>query len=92
MLNPKMIPGKSYEQLMEENLSKIPIYSDEWTNFNPADPGITMLENLSAFQILQQDQMDQVPDEVRAKLLQLQPSQPQRSNLGKCHHKNLRRM
>ena len=78
MLNPKMIPGKSYEQLMEENLSKIPIYSDEWTNFNPADPGITMLENLSAFQILQQDQMDQVPDEVRAKLLQLLGYKPKK--------------
>ncbi len=71
MLNPKMIPGKTYEQLMEENLGKIPIYSDEWTNFNAADPGITILENLSAFQVLQQEQMDNVPDAVRAKLLQL---------------------
>lgn len=71
MLNPKMIPPKTYEELMEENVSKIPIYSEEWTNFNPADPGITMLENLSAFQILQQEQMDRVPDEVRMKLLQL---------------------
>ena len=48
MLNPKSIPGKSHDQLMEENIGKIPLYSDEWTNFNPADPGITILENLSA--------------------------------------------
>lgn len=78
MLNPKMIPGKTYEQLMEENLGKIPIYSDEWTNFNPADPGITILENLSAFQILQQEQMEHVPDAVRAKLLQLLGYKPQK--------------
>ena len=78
MLNPKMIPGKTYEQQMEENLGKIPIYSDEWTNFNPADPGITILENLSAFQILQQNQMDLVPDEVRAKLLQLLGYKPRK--------------
>ncbi len=71
MLNPKMIPGKTYEELMEENLGKIPIYSEEWTNYNPADPGVTILENLSAFQILQQEQMEHVPAEVRAKLLQL---------------------
>ena len=80
MLNPKMIPGKTYEQLMEENLGKIPIYSDEWTNFNPADPGITILENLSAFQILQQNQMDQIPDQVRAKLLQLLGYKPQKGS------------
>ena len=85
MLNPKMIPGKTYEQLMEENLGKIPIYSDEWTNFNPADPGITMLENLSAFQILQQEQMENVPDEVRARLLQLLGYRPGKGRGAKVY-------
>ncbi|MBQ7955253.1 MAG: baseplate J/gp47 family protein [Lachnospiraceae bacterium] len=85
MLNPKMIPGKTYEQLMEENLGKIPIYSDEWTNYNPADPGITILENLSAFQILQQEQMDRVPMEVRAKLLQILGYKPQKGSGAKVY-------
>lgn len=71
MLNPRMIPDKTYEGLMEEIYSKIPIYSGEWTNYNPSDPGITILENFSAFQILQQDQMDAVPQSVRAALLAL---------------------
>lgn len=85
MLNPKMISRKTYDQLMEENLGKIPIYSDEWTNFNPADPGITILENLSAFQILQQDQMDQIPDTVRAKLLQLIGYKPKKGSGAKVY-------
>lgn len=85
MLNPKMIPGKTYDQLMEENLGKIPIYSDEWTNFNPSDPGITMLENLSAFQVLQQEQMEHVPDAVRAKLLQLLGYKPKRGKGAKVY-------
>lgn len=76
MLNPKIIPEKTQEQLMEENMGKIPIYSEEWTNFNPADPGITILENLSAFQILQQDQMSEMPEKVRARLLQLMGYKP----------------
>ncbi len=71
MLNPKSIPEKTYEELMEENLSKIPVYSDEWTNYNASDPGITTLENLSAIQILQQGQIDEVTPAVRAKLLKL---------------------
>ena len=78
MLNPKSIPGKTHDELMEENLSKIPIYSHEWTNYNPSDPGVTILENLSAFQILQQDQMERTPDTVRAKLLQLLGYKPRR--------------
>ena len=78
MLNSKSIPGKTHDQLMEENLSKIPIYSDEWTNFNPSDPGITILENLSAFAVLQQEQMDQIPESVRAKLLSLLGYKPQK--------------
>ena len=45
---------KTLIELMEENISKIPIYTDEWTNFNPSDPGITILENLAGIQIIQQ--------------------------------------
>lgn len=78
MLNPKIIPEKTHQQLMEENIGKIPIYSDEWTNFNPADPGITILENLTAFQILQQNQMNEMPDRVRARLLELMGYRPRR--------------
>ena len=71
MLYPKNIPAKTYEELFQENLGKIPIYSGEWTNFNPADPGITVLENLTALQIIQQDQIDEVPMEVKVRLLEL---------------------
>lgn len=81
----KEYSGKSHEQLMEENIGKIPIYSDEWTNYNPADPGITILENLSAFQILQQNQMDEVPDLVRAKLLQLMGYKPMKGSGAKVY-------
>ena len=61
MLVPKSIKQKTHEELMEENLGKIPIYSNEWTNYNASDPGITMLEYLSAFQIIQQNSMNDVP-------------------------------
>lgn len=80
MLNPKIIPEKTHNQLMEENIGKIPIYSDEWTNYNPADPGITILENLSAFQILQQNQMAEMPETVRARLLQLMGYKPMKGS------------
>ena len=62
---------KTLIELMEENISKIPIYTDEWTNFNPSDPGITILENLAGIQIIQQNRMDEVTDDVKVKLLKL---------------------
>lgn len=71
MLSPKILPQKTYSELMDENLSKIPIYTHEWTNYNPSDPGITILENLAGAQIIQQNRMDEVTDDVRAKLLKL---------------------
>ena len=71
MLNSKILPQKTYTELLDESVSKIPIYTEEWTNYNPSDPGITILENLVGAQILQQNQMDKVSDDVKAKLLKL---------------------
>lgn len=71
MIRAKSIPKKTYKEWMEEKYTKIPIYTEEWTNFNPSDPGITILENLTAFLTLQQDRIDAVPDSVKEKLLEL---------------------
>lgn len=71
MLNSVNLDDKTYQDLMAEALTKIPLYSREWTNFNRSDPGITMLQNLSAFQVLQQSLINQVTDDIRRKLLEL---------------------
>lgn len=71
MLQAKNIPAKTYEALFAENLGKIPIYSREWTNVNAADPGITILENLTALQMIQQNRIDEIPPAVRVRLLAL---------------------
>ena len=71
MLNSINLDDKSYEDLMAEALSKIPLYSDEWTNFNRSDPGITILQNLSAFTLLQRGSNNQVTDAVLRALLGL---------------------
>jgi len=36
----------SFQDLMDEMIDAIPVYSDTWTDFNPSDPGITILEAL----------------------------------------------
>ena len=38
------LDNRQFTDLMEEALALIPTYAPEWTNHNPADPGITLLE------------------------------------------------
>lgn len=81
MLRIEEIRAKTYEERMTEALSAIPLYSSEWTNFNASDPGITILENLTAFAALQADSISDIPYEARRRLFALTGFKPGK---GKC--------
>lgn len=66
--NPK---DKTYQELLRDAIMQIPLYTDEWTNFNPSDPGITILENLTAFEALQQESIHRITPQIRQKLLKM---------------------
>lgn len=68
MLSYHMLQKQSFENLILEARNQIPLYTQEWTNFNPSEPAETILENLSAFTILQQEYIDRMPEEVQEKL------------------------
>lgn len=38
------LDDRNWRQLVEESIRLIPRYTPEWTNHNPSDPGITLLE------------------------------------------------
>ena len=40
---------KTYDERYEEAISHIPLYTKDWTNYNPSDPGITILEVLTGY-------------------------------------------
>lgn len=71
MLGSINLDDKTYEELMAQAIAKIPLFSREWTNFNISDPGITILQNLTAFNLLQQTTINEVTDELRRKLLEI---------------------
>ncbi|MEG1682304.1 MAG: baseplate J/gp47 family protein [Oscillospiraceae bacterium] len=71
MLDSIDLNDKSYEALLSEALAQIPLYSEEWTNFNSSDPGITLLQNLTAFSALQQEEINTVTPSIRRRLLAL---------------------
>lgn len=71
MLRNIELKEKSYEQMLREAIAQISVYGSGWTNYNASDPGITILENLTAFSVLQQSETGKITDEVKWKLLGL---------------------
>ncbi len=71
MLSSIDLNDKDYDQFIDEAIAQIPLYSREWTNMNPSEPGITILENLSAFAALQQSEINEVTEQIKWKLLAL---------------------
>ena len=39
-----ILDDRSYQQLRDELIRRIPVYAPEWTDRNPSDPGITLIE------------------------------------------------
>ncbi len=65
------LDDRSYEELLEEARQRLPAYDDGWTDFNPSDPGITILELFAYLTDTYTYQLDAVTDEHRRKYLQL---------------------
>ena len=61
----------AWEQLNEEARSLIPAYAPDWTNFNPSDPGITLLEAMAHFSELLLYRANRIGDEQMLNFLRL---------------------
>jgi Baseplate J-like protein len=65
------IDDRRYDQLVDEAISRIPVHTPEWTNFNRSDPGVTLVE---VFAFLAESilyRANQIPERNRKKFLQL---------------------
>ncbi|MBQ4481678.1 MAG: baseplate J/gp47 family protein [Lachnospiraceae bacterium] len=81
MLRIEEAKSRPYEERIEEAISLIPLLSKEWTNFNPSDPGITILENLTAFESLQGSSITELDYRSKLGLLKMAGFTPMK---GKC--------
>ena len=41
------LDDRTYADLVEEALALVPAQAPEWTNHNPSDPGITLIESFA---------------------------------------------
>ena len=81
MLRLEETTGRTYEERMADAVSAIPLITDEWTNYNPSDPGITILENLIVFEALQGAKISSISDDARRALLKMVGFEAKK---GKC--------
>lgn len=65
------LDDRTYEEILSEATNLIPAYADEWTDANPHDPGITILEVLAWLTETYVYQLDRVTDDHREKYLAL---------------------
>lgn len=81
MLRVDDLKARTYEERMADVLRELPIRSSEWTNYNASDPGITILENLTAFSALQGAEIVTLSYRAKMALLKMAGFVPIR---GKC--------
>ena len=66
-----ILDDRSYEQLRDELIRRIPIYAPEWTDHNPSDPGITLIELFSFLGENILYRFNQIPDATYVEFLRL---------------------
>ena len=83
-LNRPILDDRSYEQLRDELIRRIPVYAPEWTDHNASDPGITLIELFSFLGENLLYRFNQIPDATYLEFLRLlqipvRPARPARA-------------
>lgn len=65
------LDNRTFEDLVAEAKSLIPVYAPQWTNYNPSDPGITLIELFAWLCEMIIYRVDQVPNKNYISFLKL---------------------
>jgi predicted phage baseplate assembly protein len=65
------LDDRSYTDLVEEALRRIPLYCPEWTDHNASDPGITLIELFAWMTDIVLYRLNRVPDKHYIKFMEL---------------------
>lgn len=70
------LDDRTYEELLEDAIRQIPNVTDEWTDHNPSDPGITILEMLAWITESEIYRLNQITDDHIRRFLRLLGVEP----------------
>ena len=68
---PPALDARSYDELREEVVARIPVHNPQWTNYGRSDPGVTILELFAFIAESVAYRADQVPERNRRRFLSL---------------------
>src|SRR6516164_3634294 len=71
-----ILDNRSYEQLRDELVKRIPVYAPEWTDHNESNPGIALLELFAYLGESLLYRFNQIPDTTKLEFLRLLGVQP----------------
>src|SRR5262245_27081775 len=66
-----VLDDRTYEQLKDELVKRIPVYAPEWTDHNESDPGIALLELFAYLGESLLFRFNQIPDATKIAYLRL---------------------
>ncbi|MCR4909366.1 MAG: baseplate J/gp47 family protein [Lachnospiraceae bacterium] len=81
MLRIQEAVSRTFNDRLADVYTDLPTLTREWTNYNPSDPGITILENLTLFETLQGFRANALSARAERMLLKMAGFEPKR---GKC--------
>lgn len=76
-----ILDSRTWQQLRDELVGRIPVYAPEWTDVSPSDPGVTILELLAFLGENLLFRFNQIPEATHLELVRLldvplRPAQP----------------
>ncbi len=70
-LDEPVFDSRTYKEILNEALARVPTHNPEWTNFNDSDPGITLLQLFAFMTESIIYRANRIPDRNRRKFLKL---------------------
>lgn len=66
-----ILDDRSYAQLRDELLRRIPVYNPEWSDHNPSDPGVTLIELFAYLGETLLFRFNQIPEATKLEFLRM---------------------
>ena len=76
MLVPEQLDNQSYDEIIQQAQKQISLLTSQWTNYNPSDPGITLLELFAWYKEVQQYHLNALSQEHELAYLKLLGAAP----------------
>jgi predicted phage baseplate assembly protein len=77
-----ILDDRSFEQLKDELVKRIPVFAPEWTDHNESDPGIALLELFASLGESLLYRFNQIPDATKVAFLRLLGVRPRPAQLA----------